>query len=62
MDTTRSRFLSAKEVAHELGLSTATVARRLRDNSIPHTKLCGRVLIAREFVDELAASALGKKD
>jgi len=47
------QFLSPVEFQKITGLSPATVARRLKDRSIPSTKMGGRVLIPIGIIDEL---------
>lgn len=49
-------FYSPKEAAELLSVSSATIARRLRDGSIQHTKLGSRVLIPASYFEKLAAS------
>jgi len=51
------KFYSPKELIEALSISGPTIARRLRDGSIPYTKLGRRVLIPSEFVDGLTAQA-----
>jgi excisionase family DNA binding protein len=55
------RFMSPRQAAAVLGVSSATLSRRLHDNTIPHLKLGKRILISVEFIDALAASAIGKE-
>jgi excisionase family DNA binding protein len=50
------RYCSVKECAEALGLSTATVNRRLRDKSIPSQKLGYRVLIPIAFIEGLVSA------
>lgn len=52
------KFLSRQEAADELGISLITLARHLADNSIPHIKLGGRILIPIQFIDQLTEKAL----
>lgn len=51
------RFISPAEFKEITGLSSATIARRLRDKSVPHSKLGGRVLIPVEFISSLVSEA-----
>lgn len=53
------RFLSPAQVAKELGISSATCARRIKDRSIPSSLIGKRRIVAREWLDRLTASALG---
>jgi excisionase family DNA binding protein len=57
---TAKKFLNKLELAVELGISIATVNRRLADGSIPFRKIGSRILIPRQFVDELATVQNGK--
>jgi excisionase family DNA binding protein len=54
----QNRFLSVSEVTTILGQSISTTHRRLRDGTIPHIKLGGRVLIPAEFIENLVQVAL----
>lgn len=51
-------FLSPKEVGQVLGLSSSTVARRLRDRKIPSVKIGGVILVPAVFIEELQARAM----
>lgn len=59
-----SRFLSRIEVARQLGISLPTLARRLADGTIPHTKIGGRVLIPTEYLQKIEAASFstGKEE
>ena len=52
-----SRFISPSEFSKLTTLSSATVARRLRDGKIPFTKFGDRVLIPRSYLAELERMA-----
>jgi excisionase family DNA binding protein len=52
-----SRFLSRIETAKQLGISLPTLARRLADGTIPHTKIGGRVLIPTEYLHKIEAAS-----
>jgi excisionase family DNA binding protein len=58
----QNRFLSVSEVTTILGQSISTTHRRLRDGTIPHIKLGGRVLIPAEFIDNLVQAALSSSN
>lgn len=47
------RFVSPAEFQVITGFSSATVARRLKDRSIPFVKMGRKVLIPIAFLDEL---------
>lgn len=51
------QFLSPKEFSVTTSLSAPTIARRLRDGTIPHVKLGRRVLIPAAYLQTLAAQA-----
>jgi excisionase family DNA binding protein len=51
------KFYSPREAAEVLSVSSATIARRLRDGTIQHVKLGSRVLIPSSFFDSLMVSA-----
>lgn len=59
-----SRFLSRTETAKQLGISLPTLARRLADGTIPHTKIGGRVLIPTEYLHKIEAASFsaGKEE
>lgn len=59
-----SRFLSRIETARQLGISLPTLARRLADGTIPHTKIGGRVLIPTEYLQKIEAASFstGKEE
>jgi excisionase family DNA binding protein len=54
------KFLSRRETADALGVSLVTLARRLRDGTVPFTKIGARTLIPAEFIDQLAERAFSK--
>jgi len=56
------KFLSRQEAADALGISLVTLARRLRDQSIPHVKIGARVLIPAAFIDQLLEKALTERE
>jgi excisionase family DNA binding protein len=60
----QSRFLSRIETAKQLGISLPTLARRLADGTIPHTKIGGRVLIPTEYLQKIEAASFsaGKEE
>jgi excisionase family DNA binding protein len=47
-------YVSPRDLVDLLGISAATVARRIRDGGIPHIRLGRRILIPRAWVDSLA--------
>jgi hypothetical protein len=55
---TQKKFLSKIETAVALGLSIATVNRRLIEGSIPSQKLGSRILIPAAFISQLEAQAM----
>jgi excisionase family DNA binding protein len=58
MENGEKRFLSRQEAADVLGISLVSLARRLRDRSIPYVKLGNRTLIPSLYLDELVEKAL----
>ncbi|SLM18962.1 hypothetical protein SPIRO4BDMA_50477 [uncultured spirochete] len=58
MENGEKRFLSRQEAADVLGISLVSLARRLRDRSIPYVKLGNRTLIPSAYLDELVEKAL----
>ena len=48
-----SKFLNKKQFAEEVGLSSATLDRRLKDGTIHFIKLGARVLIPATELDRL---------
>jgi excisionase family DNA binding protein len=56
------KFLSRQEAADALGISLVTLARRLRDQSIPYVKIGARVLIPAAFIDQLLEKALSERE
>ena len=58
MDTLPEKlFLNRKETADVLGLSLATVGRRINDGTIPHRKIGSRILIPVEAIERIIHSA-----
>ena len=51
------KFLSIQEAGQALGLSRATINRRLKDGSIPSTHVGARVLIPLKFIEKLEEKA-----
>ena len=51
------KFYSPKEAAEVLTLSSSSIARRLRDGSLPHVKLGSRVLIPASYFEQLTEQA-----
>jgi excisionase family DNA binding protein len=58
--TNEKLFYSPRELIDVIGLSSSTIARRLKDGTIPHSHLGNRVLVPSEWVDALAAQASRK--
>jgi excisionase family DNA binding protein len=46
---------SPRELSDLTGLSSSTIARRLKDNTIPYTRLGRRILISAAWADALFA-------
>jgi excisionase family DNA binding protein len=61
MDTQKC-FLSRAEAANNLGVSLATVGRRIKDGSIPYTKLGSRILIPAAAIENMVQSALSQTE
>jgi excisionase family DNA binding protein len=59
MDAT-NRFLSKTDLSVSLGVSPATINRRLADGTIPFIKIGTRVLIPADYLSRIAAAALNK--
>ena len=59
MDTQKC-FLSRAEAANNLGVSVATLGRRIKDGSIPHKKLGSRILIPAVAIDNMIQSAFSQ--
>lgn len=62
---TKSKFLSKKDLAEKLGVSIATVNRRMADGSFPFSKIEGRVLFNEIDIDKvlgISSASLKKVD
>jgi excisionase family DNA binding protein len=55
---TSRQIVGKLEAADVLGISLVSLARRLRDRSIPYVKLGNRTLIPSAYLDELVEKAL----
>lgn len=62
---TKSKLLSKKDLAEKLGISIATVNRRMVDGSFPFSKIEGRVLFNEVDIDKvlgISSASLKKVD
>lgn len=50
-------FFSRQEISVILGLSLATIGRRIKDGTIPSKKIGSRVLIPTEAIERMVNSA-----
>jgi excisionase family DNA binding protein len=51
-------FITRQETADMLGLSLATIGRRIKDGSIPSKKIGSRILVPTEAIERMVSSAL----
>ena len=56
-----TKFLSTKELGKLTNSSDSTVARRLRDGTIPFSRLGRKILIPVSYLENLEASATATK-
>ncbi len=57
---TPKKFLSCQEVSQELGIPLGVIYQYIRNHEIPATKLGRHYIIARKYLEDLEAKALGR--
>ena len=47
-------YYTLRQASAMLQMSESTIKRRIKDGSIPRSKLCGRILIPASFINRLS--------